>query len=107
MPSAVSESGRVSPLNCGVVRERGIERTSTSIVMSDCCRSATNSAKDRVEWPIVRIVALARLALELAGVVGVGLLDPLPCVTRRELGIIPGKILRVLCQFPFVAQAGL
>src|ERR1017187_674068 len=55
MPAAARESGSVSRLNWGVVRERGIERTSTSSVTPTCCKSATNSARVRVEWPIVKI----------------------------------------------------
>ena len=50
-PSVNERSGRASALNCGFVRERGIERTSTS-------RSTVYPAV-RVEWPIVKIVGIA------------------------------------------------
>jgi len=43
-------------LNYGFVRERGIERTSTSRSTDTCRSKATNSAIVRVEWPIVKIV---------------------------------------------------
>ena len=45
----------MSPLNCGVVRERGNERTSTSSVTSTWRSSATKSARVRVEWPMVKM----------------------------------------------------
>jgi hypothetical protein len=46
-------------LNCGFVRERGIERTSTSRSTDTCRSKATNSSIERVEWPIVKIVGMA------------------------------------------------
>src|SRR6185437_15337865 len=58
MPARASVSGRASALNCGLVRERGIERTSTSRSTATCLSKATNSAIVRVEWPIVKIVVI-------------------------------------------------
>src|SRR6185437_3642442 len=52
MPARASVFARASALNCGLVRERGIERTSTSRCTATCLSKATNSAIVRVEWPI-------------------------------------------------------
>ena len=45
-------------LNCGFVRERGIERTSTSRSTQTCWSRVKNSPIGRVEWPIVKIVGI-------------------------------------------------
>src|SRR5665213_2736649 len=58
MPVSTSAFGRASALNCGFVRERGTERTSTSRSTATCPSKATNSAIVRVEWPIVKIVRI-------------------------------------------------
>ncbi|HKX91680.1 MAG TPA: hypothetical protein VJM15_04560 [Sphingomicrobium sp.] len=42
-----------SSLNCGLVRERRIVRTSTTRRTPPAARSAANCAIERVEWPIV------------------------------------------------------
>jgi hypothetical protein len=49
MPAAASGAGRTSALNCGLVRERGIVRTSTSSSTPASRNSATSSAVERVE----------------------------------------------------------
>src|SRR5260370_15172373 len=54
MPSAVSETGGISVLNCGFVRERGIERTSTQRAISASASKAVKAAIERVECPIVK-----------------------------------------------------
>src|SRR5438552_18493418 len=56
MPPAASGSGKASALNCGLARERGTERTSTSRLTPASFSSATSSPAERVEWPIVKIV---------------------------------------------------
>src|SRR5205085_9198457 len=53
MPSGASEPGNVSRLYCGLVRERGTVRTSTTSVTSASRSMATNSSSGRVEWPMV------------------------------------------------------
>mgnify|MGYP001798045317 CR=1 FL=1 len=45
-------------LNCEFVRERGIERTSTSRSTQTCWSRVKNSPIGRVEWPIVKIVGI-------------------------------------------------
>jgi hypothetical protein len=47
-------------LNCGLIRERGIERTSTSRFTAACRSNEMNSAIVQVEWPIVKIVDIVR-----------------------------------------------
>ena len=49
IPTAASDCGRVSMLNCGLVRDRGNARTSTTSSTAACCNEATNSAIVRVE----------------------------------------------------------
>src|SRR6185503_1604251 len=56
MPEAASGSGSASALNCGLTRERGTERTSTSRSTPATCNSAISSPAERVEWPMVKIV---------------------------------------------------
>ena len=56
IPTAASAAGKTSMLNCGFVRERGIERTSTNNSIRASRSKAMNSANVRVEWPIVKIV---------------------------------------------------
>src|SRR5271163_4105409 len=56
MPAAMSGAGSASALNCGLARERGSERTSTSRATPASLSSAISSPSDRVEWPIVRIL---------------------------------------------------
>src|SRR5271157_3894308 len=41
-------------LNCGLVRDRGIARTSATSCAPEPCNRATKSTIDLVEWPIVR-----------------------------------------------------
>src|SRR2546421_9959956 len=53
MPRGASEPGNVSRLYCGLVRERGTVRTSTTSVTSASRSMATNSSSARVEWPMV------------------------------------------------------
>ena len=48
------EAGSASTLNCGLWRERGTVRTSTSWVTPWAASSATNSSIGRVECPIVK-----------------------------------------------------
>src|SRR5579871_265990 len=59
MEKCCSAAGSASALNCGLVRERGTVRTSTTISMACSCRSAMNSSMERVEWPMVKTVAMA------------------------------------------------
>lgn len=56
MPSSARKFGNNSKLNCGTLRERGIERTSTTRSILTCFSSTMNSAIVRVECPIVKIV---------------------------------------------------
>src|ERR1044071_9505723 len=60
MPASVSSCGSVSVLNCGLVRERGTERTSTRRSTPASCNMPTSSATLRVECPIVKIVPAGR-----------------------------------------------
>src|SRR5680860_926369 len=53
MPATSSAAGKVSRLNCGLWRERGTVRTSTSRVTEWAASKAINSARVRVEWPTV------------------------------------------------------
>src|SRR4051812_39889680 len=48
-------AGSVSRLNCGLCRDRGIVRTSTTRPMPCAFRSRTKSSIDRVECPIVKM----------------------------------------------------
>jgi hypothetical protein len=59
MPAAANASGSVALLNRRVVRERGIERPSTSSVTSTCHRNATNLVIVRVEEPMVKMTSSA------------------------------------------------
>src|SRR5512135_2622888 len=61
MPAAASGAGSASALNCGLVRERGIERTSTRRSTSACFNISTSSATERVEWPMVNTVPRGQL----------------------------------------------
>src|SRR5438477_10845934 len=63
MPVPARASGRASVLNCGLVRERGTDRTSTSRSIPACRSSPTSSATDRVEWPMVKIEFVRSIAL--------------------------------------------
>src|SRR5690242_18663627 len=60
MPSGSSASGSVSRLYCGLVRERGTVRMSTTASAPASRSSAANSSRLRVEWPIVKIVTCGR-----------------------------------------------
>src|ERR1041384_2026547 len=60
MPASASSCGSVSVLNCGLVRERGTERTSTSRSTPASCNMPTSSATLRVECPIVKTVPAGR-----------------------------------------------
>src|SRR5215472_1241394 len=57
MFGVLSSAGRTSKLYCGFVRERGTVRTSTTKSTPASCRIPTNSARLRVEWPIVNSLA--------------------------------------------------
>ncbi len=58
--SSVNERfAKASALNRGFVRERGIERTSTSRSTATCRSKATSSAIVRVEWPTVKMGGIA------------------------------------------------
>ena len=48
--------GRLSPLNCGLVRERGIDLTSTTKSTRNSRSRSTNSTIVLVEWPMVKKV---------------------------------------------------
>src|SRR3954468_13527990 len=63
MPVPARASGRASVSNCGLVRERGTDRTSTSRSTPACRNNPTSSATDRVEWPIVKIEFVRSIAL--------------------------------------------
>src|SRR5258708_39603360 len=65
MRAAASASGSVSVLNCGLARERGTERTSTSRSTPASRSSATSSATLRVECPIVKTVASGRASIHV------------------------------------------
>ena len=54
IPCAAREAGKTSRLNCGLVRERGTVRTSTTSLTSAVVKSATNSSIGRVECPMVK-----------------------------------------------------
>src|SRR6185312_11606921 len=54
MPAAASVAGNASRLYCGLVRERGTVRTSTTIATDDSASSAMKSSTGRVECPIVK-----------------------------------------------------
>jgi hypothetical protein len=54
MLTAANESGRISILNCGFVRERGIERTSTQRLTPDSPSNDMKASIERVECPIVK-----------------------------------------------------
>ena len=56
LPRRASVSGRLSSLNCGLVRDRGIDRTSTTRSTRDSRSRSTNSAIVLVEWPMVKNV---------------------------------------------------
>src|SRR5436189_2419268 len=53
MPAVASDAASASPLNCGLWRERGTVRTSTSCVTRWATSIGTNSSIGRVEWPTV------------------------------------------------------
>src|SRR5205823_15133850 len=55
--------GKASALNCGLARERGTERTSTSRSTPASCNSPISSPTERLEWPIVKIVLLGVLRI--------------------------------------------
>src|SRR5437870_4483263 len=61
MPAAASGAGRASALNCGLVRERGTERMSTSRSTPAAWISSISSPTERVACPIVKIVPLPAL----------------------------------------------
>lgn len=67
MRAPLKLSGRTSRLNCGLVRERGIERTSTSRSTPACTSIATNSSVVRVEWPMVKSVFSGHHYIALRG----------------------------------------
>jgi hypothetical protein len=50
LPQCIRQSFR---LYCGLVRDLGTVRTSTTSVTSTLRNRSTNSAIDRVEWPMV------------------------------------------------------
>src|SRR5215472_16840076 len=56
MPNPSSEAGSTSRLNCGFVRDRGIDLTSATTAISRSTSSSPNSAIVRVEWPMVYTV---------------------------------------------------
>src|SRR2546422_2724115 len=60
MPPAPRLSGSVSRLNCGLRRERGMVRTSTSCVTPWARSSSTSSSSARVACPIVQITGWAQ-----------------------------------------------
>src|ERR1044071_3954684 len=92
MPVLESACGNASVLNCGFVRDRGTERTSTSRSTPASRNSATSSATDRVECPIVKIVCTVRpsapgsLRLTSRGNIVVDLLGAQRRRTREEPG---------------------
>src|SRR6185503_135508 len=53
MSAACSDCGKVSRLNCGLRRERGTVRTSTTSSMWCAKSRAMKSSTERVEWPMV------------------------------------------------------
>src|ERR1700676_972272 len=53
-PSALSEAGNASRLNCGLVRDFGMLRISTRISISLSLSRPVNSGSGRVEWPMVK-----------------------------------------------------
>src|SRR5689334_2130368 len=53
MPAPLSDPASTSALNCGLARELGNARTSTSIDVPTWRSRATNSAAVRFEWPTV------------------------------------------------------
>ena len=55
MPAFFNDRGNEVLLNCGLCRERGTVRTSTTLETPWAFRRWTNSASERVEWPIVSI----------------------------------------------------
>src|SRR6185503_13030139 len=52
-PAFFNANGNELLLNCGLCRERGTVRTSTTRDTSCTCSKRTNSASVRVEWPTV------------------------------------------------------
>src|SRR5437870_13252746 len=78
MPARLSTFGRVSWLYCGLVRERGILRTSMTIVTPQLYSKRTKSSRGRVEWPTVKTI---RFDLLLRG----------PLVTGRCFAPLPGR----------------
>jgi hypothetical protein len=68
MPAAASGPGKASVLNCGLVRERGTDRMSTSRWIAFSRSSAINSPTERLAWPIVKtgLAAASLLVIEIA-----------------------------------------
>src|SRR4029453_9265762 len=77
MPCSRKLAGSRSALNCGLVRDRGTVRTSTTVSIFASRRIPTNSSIDRVEWPIVKNTANA-LGLPDHRLHGAQLLELLP-----------------------------
>ena len=57
MPTISSDTGNVSRLNCGLWRDRGTVRTSTTRVEQSAFFWRMNSSFDRVECPTVSTVS--------------------------------------------------
>src|SRR5262247_1345722 len=54
MAVEASAAGSTSLLNCGLVRDRGTARTSTSTLTSAAVNRSASSTTGRVEWPTVK-----------------------------------------------------
>src|SRR5262245_22667070 len=54
MPDSDSVVGSAFRLNCGLVRDRGTVRTSTTSSICTSCNRSTNSRIERVECPMVK-----------------------------------------------------
>src|SRR6476661_2610776 len=67
MPADPSEAGSESALNCGLWRDPGTVRTSTSWVTLCAASSFTNSSIGRVECPIVNTLQAFASSLDLIG----------------------------------------
>src|SRR3954471_14226299 len=91
MPCSRKLAGSRSALNCGLVRDRGTVRTSTTVSIFASCRIPTNSSIDRVEWPIVKNTTNA-LGLPEHRLHGTQLIEFLPQLVAFAIALGVGDV---------------
>src|SRR5919198_3776108 len=90
--ASASAASSASRLNCGLRRDEGKRRTSTSVLIPESCRHAVSSSTGRVPWPIVTTFTRNKMPRSVAR-------------KERMAGVITWNRLRELAAFR--AQNGL